>query len=141
MNKGDRQILSAKYGEIFINGEKLLELKSAEIKLSMNYVDVEVAGDHKPYRKYDGYEISGSITVNKIDSKFSKIMLDTVKNGYAPDIRMQSILTDKAFKGSEAIALYGVTFDEITITKIDKGGFEQELPFKASSIEAIETLE
>lgn len=141
MNKGDRQILSAKYGEIYINGEKILELKSAEIKLSINYVDVEVAGDYKPYRKYDGYEISGSITINKVDSKFSKLLLEGITNGYMPDIRMQSILTDKAFKGSEAVALYGVTFDEITITKIDKGGFEQELPFKATSIEAIETLE
>ena len=80
INKGDRQAISTKYGEIFINNERVQEVVSAEIKVSVEYGDIEVAGDPSKYRKYLGNEVSGTITIKKIDSKFSKIISEMIKN-------------------------------------------------------------
>ncbi|CAM3412956.1 phage tail tube protein [Pseudostreptobacillus hongkongensis] len=142
INKGDRQAISTKYGEIFINNERVQEVVSAEIKVSVEYGDIEVAGDPSKYRKYLGNEVSGTITIKKIDSKFSKIISEMIKNRYAPEINAQFVLSDNAFSGSEAVALYGVTFDEILLMKIQSGEtFEQEIPFKAESFEMLEYME
>lgn len=142
VSRGDKQIINTKWGEIFINGEKIQELKSAEIKVSNEYIDVEVANDMAKYRKFSGVEISGTIVINKVNSKFNKIISDMIKNRYAPEVNVQAILSDNAFNGSEVVALYGVTFDEIMLSKIGGNeGFEVELPFKANTFELLETME
>lgn len=142
VSKGDKKAISTKYGEIFVNNERVQEVLSAEIKIALNYTDYEVANDSNKYRKYIGREISGTITINKINSRFSKLISEIIKNRYTPEINAQFILSDTAFDGSEAIAVYGLTFDELLLMKIASDGkFEQELPFKAENFEILEYME
>lgn len=142
MNIGDKSVISTKHGSISINREKVQEIIKAEIKITPIYTDVVVAGSGSKGRKYQGQEISGTITINKVDSKFTKIFKEMMKKGYAPNISMQSILTDPSFQGSEVISLTGVTFDELVIFKLeDNANFEQEIGFKAIGMEILEEME
>lgn len=142
VSKGDRQAISTKNGEVFVDNEKIQEVVSAEIKVTLEYQDYELANDMSKYRKLTGREISGTITINKINSRFSKLIGQIIKDGYTPEINGQFILSDGAFSGSEAVALYGITFDELLLMKIASGEkFEQELPFKAENFETLEYME
>lgn len=138
---GDKSVIYAKYGEIIVDGEVIQEVSKSEIKVSLEYIDVEKANDLRKYRKLSGYEITGSITINKTNSKFGKLIEKIINDKYHPEINMQSILQDPAFNGSEAIAYYGITFDEIILSKIDSDKFEIELPFKAREFEYLESME
>lgn len=139
-NQGDTKVINSRYGVVYFNGDKVATLTKASVKITLNYEDINEAGSLKTYRKLIGNEISGSLTLNKVDSKFSKIIADSVKNGYAPEINIQCMTNDKAFSGQEVLALYGVTLEELELFKVD-GIFEQELPFKAVSFELLEEME
>lgn len=141
INKGDKSVILAKYGELIVDGEVIQEVSKSEIKVTLEYTDVERANDLVKYKKFTGYEISGTITINKINSKFGKLIEKIIKDRYAPEINMQSTLRDKAFNGAEAIAYYGVTFEEVMLQKIDNEKFEIELPFKAREFEYLEFIE
>lgn len=140
-SKGDKSVISAKFGEIIVDGEVIQEVSKSEIKVTLEYFDVERANDLAKYKKFAGYEISGTMTINKVNSKFGKLIEKIIKDRYCPEINMQSTLKDKAFNGSEAIAYYGVTFEEVMLQKIDNEKFEIELPFKAREFEYLEFME
>lgn len=141
ISKGDKSVISAKYGELIVDGEVIQEVSKSEIKVSMEYFDVEIANDLSKYKKFAGYEISGTMTINKINSKFGRLIQKIIKDKYCPEITMQSILNDRAFNGSEAIAFFGVVFEEITLQKIDNDKFDFEIPFKAREFEYLDYME
>lgn len=140
-SKGDRTAISAKYGEIIVDGEKIQDVSKSEIKVTLEYFDVERANDLAKYKKFAGYEISGTMTINKVNSKFGRLIEQIIKDRYCPEINMQCTLVDKAFNGSEAVAFYGITFEEVTLQKIENDKFEIELPFKAREFEYLEFME
>lgn len=142
INKGDKLAFSCTGGELIFNGKVVTELISLEAKLSIEYNDIQIANSDETYRKYKGRDISGTIAINKINSEFINLASSIIKNKYAPEIAMQSILTDPAHQGAEVVAFYGVTLDELILSKIKTGeNFEYEIPFKARDFELLEELE
>ena len=65
--------INGTHGSVIWDGEKLSNIKSFEVKATMNYEDVPQAEELIDGRKYMGAEISGTMTTYKIDSFVGEI--------------------------------------------------------------------
>ena len=125
------KIMNGTFGTVWVNNEKWQDIKAFEAKATGEYEDVNVQGVLGKSRKYIGFEGAGSITTHKVYSRGAKIIGDAFKTGIMPDIKIISKLDDPAAFGAERVVYYGVTFDEITLSKFEgKTPGEEELPFK-----------
>ena len=133
--------INGTHGSVIWDGEKLSNIKSFESKVAMNYEDVPQAEELIDGRKYMGAEISGTMTMYKIDSFIADKLADAIKNGVMPEATLISALKDPAAYGHERVEISGVTFDEMTLMKFElKTITEEELPFKATSYRFLDKI-
>lgn len=142
MNTFDHnKIIRGSFGKVWLNDERLANVKSFEAKASLDYEDVDVNGDLGQRHRYMGYSVSGTLTLHKYDSTVAKLMKDAIVSGVMPEIKVIAALDDPTAYGSERVALYDVTLDEVTLNKFEnKGLTEEEVPFKAGSFKFLDLI-
>ena len=142
MNKFDHnKIIRGSFGKVWLNDEKLANVKSFEAKATLDYEDVDVNGDLGQKHRYMGYSVAGTLTLHKYDSTVAKLMKDAIVSGAMPGIKVIAALDDPTSYGAERVALYDVTLDEVTLNKFEnKGLTEEEVPFKAGSFKFLDTI-
>lgn len=142
MNKFDHnKIIRGSFGKVWLNDEKLANVKSFEAKATLDYEDVDVNGDLGQKHRYMGYSVAGTLTLHKYDSTVAKLMKDAIVSGAMPEIKVIAALDDPTAYGAERVALYDVTLDEVTLNKFEnKGLTEEEVPFKAGSFKFLDTI-
>lgn len=142
MNKFDHnKIIRGSFGKVWLNDEKLANVKSFEAKATLDYEDVDVNGDLGQKHRYMGYSVAGTLTLHKYDSTVAKLMKDVIVSGAMPEIKVIAALDDPTSYGAERVALYDVTLDEVTLNKFEnKGLTEEEVPFKAGSFKFLDTI-
>lgn len=139
-NKGDR-VLSGTDGQVWLNGELLGELSSIELKVSGKFEEVNFCGDYATYNKYMGWSGDGSIKLQKIYSRGSKLLANAFLTGIMPDIKIITKLTDKSTGNSERTSVEDVTITEFMLTNFEnKKLVEEELPLKFAKYTPIESL-
>ena len=131
------KVISGNYGSVYINIDGIdteyLNVKKFEAKVSGNYEDVSVTNMLATPRKLIGYEISGTLTVAKINNDISKSVLNAWKKGIMPEIRLVGKLADPSADDAERVTISGVTFDETDLLAFEPGKLlEVEIPFKAT---------
>ena len=135
------KVINGSFGKVWVDGELFANVKSFEAKNTLNYEDVEIAGDLGTHQKYMGYEGSGTMTLHKIDTRIGKKMASAVKTGEMPEINIVSSLSDPAAYGAERVKLIEVTFDEVTLMKFaNKELQEEEVPFKYADYDYIDMI-
>lgn len=142
MNKFDHnKIIRGSFGKVWLNDEKLANVKSFEAKATLDYEDVDVNGDLGQKHRYMGYSVAGTLTLHKYDSTVAKLMKDAIVSGAMPEIKVIAALDDPTSYGAERVALYDVTLDELTLNKFEnKGLTEEEVPFKAGSFKFLDVI-
>lgn len=140
MNKGNMAI-NGTFGRVWIN-EKLLALsKSFEAKVKIDYEDIGVPEQLTVDYKIVGIEITGTLTMTKIDSMMANLLADDVKKGIIPDVKIIAKLDDPASAGYERVEITGVVFDELTLMKFEhKKITEEEIPFKATGYSYLDKM-
>lgn len=123
------QIINGKWGEVWINNEKLAMLSKIEVKMTGEFADVKVCGKMATGKKYLGYSGEGSITCYRIDNKFTKSISENMAKGTIPDISIITKLADPNNKTEERCKLGNVIFSEITTGFEDSTEVTLELPF------------
>lgn len=131
MSRQANEIISGKWGRIWINEELWAECKSFEAKVTANYEEVSFCEDLATHQKFVGWAGEGSMTLHKVHSRGGNILGEAFKTGVMPEIKIVSKLSDPGSKGAERVEILDVTFDDFTLIKFeDKSLLEEELSFK-----------
>ncbi|MFV0517815.1 MAG: phage tail tube protein [Aminipila sp.] len=135
------RILSGANGNIWLNGKLLAQVKSIEAKITGNFEEVNFVGEYATYHAYTGWSGEGTLVLQKIDSTILNLVKDAYKTGEMPEIKIVSQLKDNATGKSERASISNVVITEFMLAKLEnKALVEEELPFKFSDYEVIETI-
>ena len=139
MNKN--QIIRGSFGRVWVDGELFSNVKSFEAKLTLNYEEVDIAGDLGKHQRYMGFTGEGTMTLHKINSKILAKLATAIKNGEMPDIKIISKLEDPTALGAERIELIEVTIDEVMLMKFENAAIgEEEVPFKFANYNLLDYI-
>lgn len=113
------QTLSGTWGEVWINGEKILEMSKIETKVTVNREDVQIGIDVDS--KMTGLVGEGTLTVKKVYTRAAEIVANYAKG---KDVRGQIItkLADPDAVGGqvERYSIDNVWFTELCWRKLKK---------------------
>lgn len=136
------KVFRGTFGKVWVDGERLSNVKSFEAKASIDYEDMNVNGDFGTKKRYMGYSISGTMTLHKFDSFILRKYQKGVMTGELPDMTIVVALDDPTAYGAERVQLRDVMLDEITLSKFEnKTLTEEEVPFTAGSYEFLDLVE
>lgn len=129
------------FGRLYVNNIKIANIKSFELKASLNYEDINVNGNLITQSKYTGATLTGTMVVHKIDSFNIKLIKDAIKTGVMPSIKFMGELSDPNVDGDEAIEVSDVMFDEATLLSFANGEVREEsTSFRAGDYNYLSTI-
>lgn len=125
-----RRVMSGTFGELWIDNEYVAEVKQWEANIDMEFADVDKARDLATHKKLMGYEGEGSMTLNKVSSKFPKKISDNLKQGKETKVKMISNVDDPDAFGNERVVIYDAVFNNLPLGNWEvKNLLEDELDF------------
>lgn len=138
--KADNCILGT-FGKLYINNVRVAEIKSFELKASLQYEDILVNGNLITQSKYKGATLTGTMVVHKVNSFNIKLVKDAIKTGVMPSIKFLGELADPNVAGDEAIEVTDVMFDEATLLSFANGEVREEsTAFRAGDYNYLSTI-
>ncbi len=138
--KADNCILGT-FGKLYINNVRVAEIKSFELKASLQYEDILVNGNLITQSKYKGATLTGTMVVHKVNSFNIKLVKDAIKTGIMPSIKFLGELADPNVAGDEAIEVTDVMFDEATLLSFANGEVREEsTAFRAGDYNYLSTI-
>ena len=141
-NKMDsNKTINGTFGKVWLDGELLAECISFEAKITIEYDDIDIAGDLAKHKKQIGWTGEGTMTLKKVDSIIAKKMQDGVKTGKLPEMVLVAKLEDPASDGAERVEFTGITINEVIALKFEqKTVREEEVPFNFSGYRFIDLI-
>ncbi len=137
-----QSVILGTWGKLYINNVRVANIKSFELKASMNYQDILVNGNLITQSKYTGSTLTGTMVVAKVDSFNIKLVKDAIKTGVMPSIKFMGELTDPNIDGDEAIEVSDVMFDEATLLSFANGEVREEsTAFRAGDFNYLSTID
>ena len=135
-------VLLGNFGRLYINNVRVAEIKSFELKASLQYEDILVNGQLITQSKYKGATLTGTMVVHKCNSFNINLVKDAIKNGVMPDIKFMGELDDPNVDGSEAVEVLNVMFDEATLLSFSNGEVREEsTAFRAGDFNYLSTID
>lgn len=130
------QVISGTFGECWIDGEKVAEVYGLQAKANINKEDVPMCGTNNGTgKKMMGWDGTGSLRFNKVNSSFLKKQLDALREGKELIVDIISKVADPASTGAERVYISNCTFDDITIIDWEaKKILQTELPFTFNEV-------
>lgn len=136
------RVLTGSSGNVWLNGKLMAQVKSIEAKITGNFEEVNLVGDYATHNAYTGWAGEGTLVMQKIDSTVLNLMADAYKTGTMPEIKIITQLEDKSTSKSERVAISNIVITEFMIAKFEgKALIEEELPFKFSDYDILETIQ
>ena len=136
------QVVNGSFGTLWIDNEKISNVKKFDSKLDLSYEAVNISEDLAEHQKLIGYAGSGTMTLHKVDSFVLKKLKDGLKKGILPEIMMVGKVDDPASIGAERVQYHEVTFDELPLVKFEQKVLnEEELPFKFADYTPLDLME
>ena len=136
------KIILGTFGKVFINNRRIANIKSFELKASMDYEEIDVNGNLIKQYKYKGSSLTGTMEVHKVDSYNINLVKDAIKTGVMPDIKIVGELADPNIDGDEAIEITNVYLDEATLLAFTNGEVRDEsTAFRAGGYNYISTID
>lgn len=134
-------VILGTFGRLYLNNVRIANIKSFEVKASLNYEDVKVNGNLITQSKYTGATLTGTMVVSKIDSFNIKLVKDAIKTGVMPSIKFMGELSDPNVNGDEAIEVSDVMFDDATLLSFANGELREEsTAFRAGDFNYLSTI-
>lgn len=136
------KIILGTFGKVYVNNKRIANIKSFELKASMNYEEIDVNGNLIKQYKYTGSSLAGTMEVHKVDSYNINLVKDAIKTGVMPDIKIVGELTDPNVDGDEAIEITSVYLDEATLLAFTNGEVRDEsTAFRAGGYNYLSTID
>lgn len=136
------KVILGTFGKVFINNKRIANIKSFELKASMDYEDIKVNGNLITQYKYTGASLAGTMEVHKVDSYNINLVKDAIKTGVMPSIKIVGELSDPNTDGDESIEVTDVLLDEATLLAFTNGEVRDEsVAFRAGGYNYISTID
>lgn len=136
-----QSVILGTHGKLYMNNVRVANIKSFELKASLQYEDILVNGNLITQSKYKGSTLTGTMVVHKVDSANIKLVKDGIKTGVMPNIKFMGELTDPNVNGDEAIEVSDVMFDEATLLSFANGEVREEsTAFRAGDYNYLSTI-
>lgn len=136
-----QSVILGTHGKLYMNNVRVANIKSFELKASLQYEDILVNGNLITQSKYKGSTLTGTMVVHKVDSANIKLVKDGIKTGVMPNIKFMGELTDPNVNGDEAIEVSDVMFDEATLLSFTNGEVREEsTAFRAGDYNYLSTI-
>lgn len=136
-----QSVILGTHGKLYINNVRVANIKSFELKASLQYEDILVNGNLITQSKYKGSTLTGTMVVHKVDSANIKLVKDGIKTGVMPNIKLMGELSDPNVNGDEAIEVSDVMFDEATLLSFANGEVREEsTAFRAGDYNYLSTI-
>ncbi|WP_144940119.1 phage tail tube protein [Paenibacillus sp. 32O-W] len=135
------RVINGTYGRVWVDGELWAEVDTFEAKVTVNYEDVNFAGEGATFKKATGWAGEGSMTIKKIYSRVQRKMADNVRKGIYPRFEIVGKVSDPDALGSERVALHDVTLNEFMLLKFDQKTLgSEDIPFAFSDYEPVDLI-
>lgn len=136
-----QSVILGTFGKLYMNNLRVANIKSFELKASLQYEDINVNGNLITQSKYKGATLTGTMVVHKIDSTNIKLVKDSIKTGVMPSIKFMGELADPNSSGDEAIEVSDVCFDEAILLSFANGEVREEsTAFRAGDYNYLSTI-
>lgn len=136
------KIILGTFGKVYVNNKRIANIKSFELKASLNYEEIDVNGNLIKQYKYTGSSLAGTMEVHKVDSYNINLVKDAIKTGVMPDIKIVGELTDPNIDGDEAIEITNIYLDEATLLAFTNGEVRDEsTAFRAGGYNYLSTID
>ena len=109
-----KRIINGLYGEVWVDGEKIAECTACQAKVAKNKQTVNLCGQFMDDTKVTSGSGTGSLTLYKVDSGFIQRQRE-LQDGVDVRCTIISKLRDPDSYGAERVALYNVSFDDLTL--------------------------
>ena len=138
----EKKTMYGNYGTVFLNDAQMFEATGISAKMKANKVEVPMCGTNSKKWKTVGWDGSGTLSSNKVSSRFIMLLMDNMNNGIETVCTLISKLTDPGNGGTERIKMGGVKFDEISIADWSSGKLGAEsVPFTFETAEALDVID
>jgi hypothetical protein len=135
-------VINGSYGEAWLDGDYLAEIKGLEAKIAIEYEDIDRPRKLGKGKKMIGYEGTGTLKLNKVTSRFIKLLSDNLKQGKQTSFTVISKLDDPDALGAERIMIKNVTLEELTLANWEaKTTGEEEIPFSFDDWEPMDLID
>lgn len=136
-----KRVISGTYGEVWVDGEKIAECTACQAKVAKNKQTVNLCGQFMDDTKVTSGSGTGSLTLYKVDSGFIQRQRE-LQNGVDVRCTIISKLRDPDSFGAERVALYNVSFDDLTLADWQAATMGTvTAPFTFSRYELLDTIE
>lgn len=136
-----KRVVNGTNGELWLDGEKVAECTACQAKISKQKQTVNLCGQFMDDTKATNATGTGSLTLYKVDSGFAQRMAG-LQDGIDRRFLVISALKDPDSFGTERVALYNVSFDDLTVADWQAATVGQvTAPFTFSRIEYLDMIE
>jgi hypothetical protein len=137
-----KRVMSGTWGEVWLDSDKVTECFGAQAKVDVKKDDVPMCGTRGTPKKISGWDGKGSLKMNKVNSRMAVKIGEAIRNGDDLKFTVISKLADPAAFGAERVALYGVSFDDLTLFDWEaKKLGETECPFTFEDFEFLDLIQ
>ena len=109
-----RRVINGTYGEVWVDGEKVAECTACQAKVAKQKETIRLCGQFMSDAKATGADGTGSLTLYHVDSGFLQRQRD-LQDGVDVRCTVVTKLRDPDSYGAERVALYNVSFDDLTL--------------------------
>ena len=135
------RVISGTWGSVWLDGDAVVESTALQAKFNKNKEKVYLCGQFVTDSKAMSADGTGSITIKKVDSGQLRREIDLQK-GIDRRYTIISKLADPDAYGAERIALYNVSFDDLTLADWKSNSIgEITLPFTFTRYELLDAIE
>lgn len=136
-----RRVISGTFGQVWLDGELVAECKGCQAKVQKNKEKIYLAGQMFADHKVMNLEGTGSLTLYKVDSGMIQKQQD-MQDGVDRRFTVVSALKDPDSFGAERIALYNVSFDDLTLADWTRAATgEITAPFTFTRYELLDLID
>lgn len=136
-----KKVINGNYGQLWLDGDLLGEVKSFQAKITLIKADVKVLGDPNKHSKVIGYESKGTLKLNKISDRIALKLHSSFTTGVMIPCTIVAELNDPSSYGASRIALFDVIFDELTLMDFEGDKLvEEDANFTFAGFQLIDTI-
>lgn len=135
------QVINGTWGEVWLDSDYISEVIGLEAKVTPKTETISQTRQLVDGTKITGLECKGTLKMNKISSRFIKMLSNNLRQGVQTEFTIISKLEDPSSLGCERVKLIGCVFTEMTLADWEmKKNLEESMEFTFRDWEALDTI-
>lgn len=136
-----KRAIAGTWGQAWLSGELVAECYGGQAKVSADKEKVAMCGRLMDGHKVLGLSGTGSLRLHKVNSRMGQLLAQAMRDGSDPRFTLIFKLADPDAYGAERVALYDVSFDDLTLADFEaKSLGKVECPFTFEDFEFLDLI-